>query len=206
MISESIRVVIALDEKVDRSLVEAALPVDGRVNVTGIVHGLDPVSAMDDRSAELLLVACHAEAKAAVDAVRRWASEQPDRPVVALCDAAPQLFVRELFAAGAADLVHLPEAPEQLAITLENALARPSPGGAEARGRAAPMICVVGPRGGAGKTVTATNLALGLASIGRRTALVDLDLQFGDVGLALGLVPERTLYDLATSGGALDAD
>ena len=57
MISESIRVVIALDEKVDRELVEAALPVDGRVNVTGIVHGLDAASAMDDRSAELLLVA-----------------------------------------------------------------------------------------------------------------------------------------------------
>jgi pilus assembly protein CpaE len=68
------------------------------------------------------------------------------------------------------------------------------------------MICVVGPKGGAGKTVTATNLALGLLSVGRRTALVDLDLQFGDVGLALGIVPERTLYDLATSGGALDAD
>jgi len=35
---------------------------------------------------------------------------------------------------------------------------------------------------------------------------VDLDLQFGDAGLALGLQPERTIYDLATSGGALDAD
>jgi pilus assembly protein CpaE len=35
--------------------------------------------------------------------------------------------------------------------------------------------------------------------------LVDLDLQFGDLGLALGLQPERTIYDLATSGGVLDA-
>ena len=36
--------------------------------------------------------------------------------------------------------------------------------------------------------------------------LVDLDLQFGDVGLALGLAPERTIYDLAQSGGSLDAE
>ena len=36
--------------------------------------------------------------------------------------------------------------------------------------------------------------------------LVDLDLQFGDVGLALGLQPTKTIYDLATSGGTLDGD
>ena len=36
--------------------------------------------------------------------------------------------------------------------------------------------------------------------------LVDLDLQFGDVGLALGLEPTKTIYDLATSGGTLDGD
>jgi pilus assembly protein CpaE len=37
-------------------------------------------------------------------------------------------------------------------------------------------------------------------------AIVDLDLQFGDVGLALGLPPERTVYDLVRSGGSLDAE
>jgi pilus assembly protein CpaE len=36
--------------------------------------------------------------------------------------------------------------------------------------------------------------------------VVDLDLQFGDAGLALGVQPERTIYDLATSGGMLDAE
>jgi pilus assembly protein CpaE len=42
--------------------------------------------------------------------------------------------------------------------------------------------------------------------MGRRVALVDLDLQFGDLGLALGLAPDRTIHDLAQSGGSLDAD
>jgi pilus assembly protein CpaE len=36
--------------------------------------------------------------------------------------------------------------------------------------------------------------------------LVDLDLQFGDVGLTLGLSPERTIYDVAKSGGSLDSE
>jgi pilus assembly protein CpaE len=68
------------------------------------------------------------------------------------------------------------------------------------------MICTLGPKGGIGKTLTTTNLAAALASRGKRVVIVDLDLQFGDVGLALGLAPRRTLYDLATSSGSLDAE
>ena len=41
---------------------------------------------------------------------------------------------------------------------------------------------------------------------GQASAAVDLDLQFGDLGLALGLVARADVYDLASSGGALDAD
>jgi pilus assembly protein CpaE len=36
--------------------------------------------------------------------------------------------------------------------------------------------------------------------------VVDLDLQFGDLGLTLGCEPDRTIFDLATSGGTLDVD
>src|SRR5206468_4013843 len=80
---------------------------------------------------------------------------------------------------------------------LQKAIARKA-GGAAATGVAqSPMICVLGPKGGTGKTLTACNLAVGLASAGNRVALVDLDLQFGDVGLALGLAPDQTIYDLA---------
>jgi pilus assembly protein CpaE len=67
------------------------------------------------------------------------------------------------------------------------------------------MICVLGLKGGSGKTLTASNLASALAETGASVALVDLDLQFGDIGLALGLSPERTLYDLVRSGGSIDA-
>ena len=47
---------------------------------------------------------------------------------------------------------------------------------------------------------------MALAAGGARPVVVDLDLQFGDVGLALGLRPERTIYDLAVAGGSLDGD
>jgi pilus assembly protein CpaE len=54
--------------------------------------------------------------------------------------------------------------------------------------------------------VTSCNLAVALATAGARPIVVDLDLQFGDVGLALGLRPEKTIYELVTAGGSLDSD
>jgi pilus assembly protein CpaE len=68
------------------------------------------------------------------------------------------------------------------------------------------LVCVLGPKGGTGKTLTSTNLAVALSQRGQRVALIDLDLQFGDVALCLGLPPEKTVYDLAQSPGALDYD
>jgi pilus assembly protein CpaE len=68
------------------------------------------------------------------------------------------------------------------------------------------MIAILGPKGGTGKTLTACNLAVALANRGQRPVVVDIDLQFGDVGLALGLRPTKTIYDLAVAPGDLDAD
>jgi pilus assembly protein CpaE len=79
-------------------------------------------------------------------------------------------------------------------------------GGGQAGGSVAPLICILGPKGGTGKTLVSTNLAVALARRDMRVVLVDLDLQFGDVGLALGLAPERTIYDLAKAGPPYDHD
>src|SRR5207247_8886522 len=61
------------------------------------------------------------------------------------------------------------------------------------------------PKAGTAKTLTATNLAIALTEAGQRCLVIDLDLQFGDVALTMGLPPETTIYDLALSGGTLDA-
>ena len=55
------------------------------------------------------------------------------------------------------------------------------------------VITVFSPKGGTGKTVVATNVATMLAKrAGKRTLLLDLDLQFGDAAIMLGLEPTKT--------------
>jgi Flp pilus assembly CpaE family ATPase len=65
------------------------------------------------------------------------------------------------------------------------------------------LVSVIKAAGGAGATMVAANLAARLARggawpnrSGRSTALLDLDLQFGDAHLALDLAPKASLLDL----------
>jgi pilus assembly protein CpaE len=66
--------------------------------------------------------------------------------------------------------------------------------------RRSKVIVVVAPKGGAGKTAVSSNLSVALAQRHPgRVVAVDLDVQFGDLGLALSLSPEHTLAQLARS-------
>jgi pilus assembly protein CpaE len=69
------------------------------------------------------------------------------------------------------------------------------------------VVTVFSPKGGTGKTVISTNLAVALAkSEGKKTLLLDLDLQFGDAAIVLGLEPTKTIYDLVVAPGELDSE
>ena len=58
------------------------------------------------------------------------------------------------------------------------------------------IVTVASPKGGVGKTVLSTNLAIALAEKWpREVALIDLDLQFGDVAPAMSITPELTILD-----------
>jgi pilus assembly protein CpaE len=66
------------------------------------------------------------------------------------------------------------------------------------------LITVFSAKGGCGKTTVSTNLAAAMAKMGRRVCLVDLDLAFGDVAIALQLFPDRGIANLAGRSGRLD--
>src|SRR4029077_19482806 len=67
------------------------------------------------------------------------------------------------------------------------------------------VITIVGPRGGVGCTSLAVNLGCNLAQDpAHNVALVDLDLALGDADVALDLIPDYTLADVAMNIDRLD--
>jgi pilus assembly protein CpaE len=203
----SIRALVAVDSTLSRDAVQAALPATDQIEITGVIYGLDESwNALQEAPTDLVVAACKGYSDRTLFFIGGVVKQRPDRPIVVMVEDAESGFVRRVFEAGADDVVILPETPQRVAFAFQKAIARRE-GAAVASGVAlAPMICVLGPKGGTGKTLTSCNLAVALAGLGKKVALVDLDLQFGDVGLSLGLSPERTIYDLAKSGGSLDVE
>jgi pilus assembly protein CpaE len=206
--SESIRALVAVDEGVDHGVLQSALPAHRtEIQIVGIVDGLEESWAtLQETPTDLLVVACEGYSDRVLFLIEGAVKQRGDLPVVVLVTGPPDGFVRRVFEVGADDILSLPSDPEDVAFALQKAMARKQ-GESIATGIAlSPMIVVLGPKGGTGKTVTTANLAASLAGHGKKVTIVDLDLQFGDVGLALGLTPEKTIYDLAKAGGSLDSD
>ena len=212
MISE-LNVLVALDGEVDRGLIETLVARDPKITVLDYLE-LDGPSASGLGSGDALVVAVADYSAEARDFVVSAHRQHANRPIVLLCPSGSGGYLGEAFNNGVDDIVALPTDPgasfdpalaRQLAFSVEKAVMRK-------RGTSEPksegvrnVICVLGLKGGSGKTLTSVNLAVSLAQAGRKVALMDLDLQFGDVALAMGLSPMRTIYDLVRSGGSLDA-
>lgn len=203
MNSRGFNVYAALEGSLGLEAIREALPLGTPVRAVSLAEAGRAGSEIQ-QGADLVIVGCSQSHEQALEVISAATAQRANRPVVVLYQGSPNGFLDRAFEAGADDLVALPLSAGQLGFALEKALARRRGAGAPVAEGA--MITVLGPKGGTGKTVTSSNLAVALALEGKSAVLVDLDLQFGDVGLALGLEPTKTIYDLAVSGGSLDAD
>jgi pilus assembly protein CpaE len=80
-----------------------------------------------------------------------------------------------------------------------------NPEGAAPQAHRGRVVTVFSAKGGCGKTTLSTNLAAAIAQSGKGSvALVDLDLAFGDVAIALQLFPAHTIADAVPIGDELD--
>ncbi len=208
MPSRPVQALLAVEPGVDAEDVKDSLPGGGEdFQIVGVVTGADEaLTWLRGGVADLLLVACAGYSDRALLLLDGVARQNPELNVMVLGQGSPNGFLRRAFEAGADDIVMLPATPEQIRFEIHKLMARKTSVEIAPQNEHSRLVCILGPKGGTGKTLSSTNLSVCLAQRGERVALIDLDLQFGDVALCLGLPPEKTVYDLAQSPGALDWD
>ena len=105
----------------------------------------------------MILVACQGReddrSLQIIDDAHRTA---PDVPIIVLSTSSPNGFLRRAFESGAADMALFPQSKEQLRFAMSKAIARAPRRGGATRGERGDgrLICVLGPKGGTGKTLT----------------------------------------------------
>ncbi|MER7697623.1 MULTISPECIES: AAA family ATPase [unclassified Streptomyces] len=140
----------------------------------------------------------------ALELIREVSLRFPSVGVVMItADASPNLFA-DAMDSGARGLVALPLSYEELANRVQAAaqwsagVRRHLTAGHDViTGPGGTVVTVTGAKGGVGATVTAIQLALAAQASGHTVALVDMDLQTGDIASFLDVQFRRSLVDLA---------
>jgi DNA-binding NarL/FixJ family response regulator len=155
-----IKALVAMDADVDRDLVQSALPSDSAIQIVGLVDGLEESWAtLQETPTDLLVVACAGYSDRALFLIDGAVRQRPERPVVVLVQGSANGFVRRVFESGADDILTLPQSQETVAFTMHKAVARKLGASAGSGVALSPMICVLGPKGGTGKTLTPNRAA-----------------------------------------------
>ncbi|MER8222481.1 AAA family ATPase [Streptomyces sp. NPDC094143] len=182
-----------------------AEPVAPVVDSTQLIDTLARLAAESvDELPEVVIVHERIGPVPALELIREVALRFPAVGVILVTsDASPGLF-QAAMDYGARGLVALPLSYEELASRVQ-AVAQWSTGvrrhlgsgGDVFTGVGGTVVTVSGAKGGVGATLTAIQLALAAQASGRSTALVDLDLQTGDVASYLDVQFRRSVVDLA---------
>lgn len=204
-----ITVVIADPEEMAANLAESAIVADSLMTV---------VRKVSERRALLSTVASFAPDVVVLDAllegeiggtVREILQRVPSCTVVATGtrDASPQLSRAVI--SGSRGFLFKPHRPEELVTAIRDSFStsrsmqeslKVGPG--KGSGVQGALIAAYSPKGGVGTTTIAAYLAVALATRTKsNVALVDLDLQFGDVGVILDLRGPNNVTDLLGQDG-----
>ncbi len=171
--------------------------------------GMEAVAVAKELKPDVIVVSLEEPLARGLRTIEALSAASPETPIVAVSTISDRDNLRRAMLAGARDYVVRPLEDGEFARAILAAYeaARKRRAAAPDGGGHAEVITVFGAKGGIGRTMLASNLAVALAlHCKQRTVLVDLDLQFGDVGLLLNIPPERTLANVVAVMDKLDSD
>lgn len=223
--ADKIRVLIVDDIAETRENLRKLLSFAPDIEVVGAAaSGEEGVELARETQPHVVLMDINLPGMDGITATEHIVREMPAAQIVILSVQGETGYMRRAMAAGARDFLVKPPSGDELLGTIHRvseisraqaALITAPPtmveGGMPSRRprRRGALLAVYAPKGGVGCTTVAVNLAIALQEqlgSARKVALLDSNLQFGDVGVMLNLQASRSIADLAVRPEDLDLD
>ncbi len=173
----------------------------------------DALSAVEGGNLRMVILGPSYAKESALDAVRDLRAADPTLISLVVAESVTANLLRAAMQRGVSDVIEAPLTEEKIAAAisqfssdvLKMQASRPGSTAVLEGPPTGEVVTVMSAKGGSGKTVVATNLAVLLAQQpNSKVALVDADLQFGDVCLVLQLEPKFTVVNAAAELHRLD--
>ena len=222
---DKIKVLVVDDIAETRENVRKLLQFEADIEVVGTARsGKEAVQLSDELKPDVILMDINMPDMDGITATEMIRQRNQVAQIVILSVQGDPNYMRRAMLAGARDFLTKPPMADELisavrragemaqservknvqvAASAAAAIAQPVLGASFSSGR---VIMVYSPKGGTGVTTLAVNLAITLHNDETRAALVDGNLQFGDVAVFLNEQGKNTILDLAPRADELDAD
>ncbi len=222
--STAIRVLIVDDIRETRENLSKLLYFEKDIEVVGTaVNGKEAIEAAKELQPDIILMDINMPDMDGITAAEIITAQVPQTQLIMMSVQGEADYLRRSMLAGARDFLIKPFSGDDLIHTIrrvyqvgggrrvaapvspvEAAAAPAIPVARPAGGR---IIVLFSPQGGIGCTTLATNLAIGARlHTNKKVALVDCNLQFGDVGIFLNQQSGKTIVDLVSMMDDLDPE
>lgn len=201
------------DAKFHQRVAEHVQRRGGLIEVDGL-KDLERVLSERASEIEVVFLGPSVDQAAGLKLAEKIQRTSPEISVIVVADALSSDLLQSALRAGVRDIIPIEFTRDQItgaidrAESLSRQIRERGTSGDDGHGGAEhEVVTVFSSKGGVGKSFVAANLAVMLAQrTGEDVALVDLDLQFGDLAIMLQLFPARTIYDAAQNLTHLDSD
>ena len=221
MADQPIRLLIVDDIQSTRENLRKLLSFEEDIQVVGTAgDGKEGVEEAQRLHPDIVLTDVNMPVMDGIQLTEQLTQDLPSSPVIIMSVQGERDYLRRAMQAGAREFLIKPFSHDELVAAIRRVYAVEQKKGtfltraseaapASGSGRSGPgeVFVVFSAKGGVGKSIIAANLAVALArETDARVALVDLDLQFGDIGVMLNLNHSRSITDVVDAQDHLDAE
>lgn len=186
------------------------------LSMTGLANTLEEAERiLENKTIDVVLIDSKADGNG-YDISEKLYSQYSEAAIIMLEDELHEDTLRKAVFSGAKDVLIHPLIPSKMVDAIykanqhqkESLLSRKdSTPKIRRKNGLGQVYAVFGTKGGVGKTLIAINLAVGIAKMtGKKVALIDLDLEFGDIALSLNVSPKFTIADIVDDIRNIDQD